>query len=263
MSSTTTQLHAETVNMTFNDHSPSLHLTTTMPPPPKPTFLTIPLELRLEIYSLLLTLPPLPPPSPVYRSPPSPPRSPSPSRPEHYHAAIILTCRQTHFEATPLLYSLNTFKADPKFLTAVPSPLIDSKYIPLIRHWSIKIRLDHPTPSLSSSSSQACLPNHTPATLSRVFSNAHSLTITLWQASFMGGVGISQLARFERVRNVRRVKIQGMMPGFGRYVRWLEGQMRKPVPVCTVESKEGEEEYEYEEYEPEDEWEGRRLNGWS
>ncbi|KAK4223871.1 hypothetical protein QBC38DRAFT_372233 [Podospora fimiseda] len=219
-----------------------MSLTASIPSPPAPTFLTLPLELRHEIYSHILTLPPLPPPSPVYRSPPSPPRSPSPSLPKHY-TAILLACRQTHHEATPLLYTLNTFKADPDLLTAVPSPLINDKYIPLIRNWSIKIRLDPPPHSH---------PEWSSTHLTRAFNNSHSLTITLWQASFMGGVGISQLSQFESVRGVRSVKIQGMMPGYGRYVKWLEKQMMKPV------GKDVEQDYE-----PEDEWEERRLGGWS
>ncbi|KAK4163584.1 hypothetical protein QBC43DRAFT_319352 [Cladorrhinum sp. PSN259] len=241
MTSTTTTTQLQTA-MTSNEQPPTLIHLITMPSLPKPTFLTIPLELRLEIYSHILTFPPPPTPAPVYRSPRSPPRSPSPERPRH-NTALLLTCRQTHHEATSLLYSLNTFKADPLLLTSLPSPLVDTKYLPLIRHWSIKIRLDPPPSEI---------PEYTPATLCHAFNNSHSLTITLWQASFMGGVGIRELAAFECVRGVRSVKIQGMMPGFGRYVKWLEGQMKKPVGV----DMEGE-------YEPEDVWEGKRLSGWS
>lgn len=68
----------------------------------------------------------------------------------------------------------------------------------------------------------------------------------------MGGVGASQISRFENVRGVKRAKIQGVMPGFGRYARWLEGQMRLPIGVGIGEG-----------YVPEDEGEARRLSGWS
>ncbi|KAK4457650.1 hypothetical protein QBC42DRAFT_35050 [Cladorrhinum samala] len=261
---TTTTTQPETVDI--------IHLFT-INPRPNPAFLTLPLELRLEIYSHLLTLPPPPPPSPIYRSPPSPPRSPSSDSKPKFITAIIRTCRQTHHEAQPLLYTLNTFTADPVLLTALPSPLVDSKFLPLIRNWSIKIRLDSPlppshshSPSSSSSSSSSStpqsrsnlllLPLPSPAELAAAFSGAHSLTVTAWQASYMGGVGASQLSRFEKVRGVKRAKIQGVMPGFGRYARWLEGRMMLPFGGGN-QAKEGES------YVPEDEREARRLSGWS
>ncbi|KAL2266267.1 hypothetical protein VTJ83DRAFT_5619 [Remersonia thermophila] len=90
-----------------------------------PTFLTLPLELRLEIYSYLLVLPPPPPPEtqqPIYRSP----RFYTPSSTGQLsckvysdaklHPQILTVNSQIYHEAAPILYTRNTFSPTWVFL---------------------------------------------------------------------------------------------------------------------------------------------------
>ncbi|KAL1840214.1 hypothetical protein VTJ49DRAFT_697 [Mycothermus thermophilus] len=90
-----------------------------------PTFLTLPLELRLEIYSYLLVLPPPPPPEtqqPIYRC-----SRVFTSSTSHQcnrrilddaklHPQILAVNSQTYREAAPLLYTRNTFSPTWMFL---------------------------------------------------------------------------------------------------------------------------------------------------
>ncbi|KAK5657281.1 hypothetical protein OQA88_3343 [Cercophora sp. LCS_1] len=105
-----------------------------MPSPPKgPTLLTLPLELRFQIYTHLLVLPTTPTAfdytTALYSLYSSPTTSslhhPSASRrdddtPPRIYPAVLRVCRQTHAEAIPVLYRLNTFLADDMLLSAVP-----------------------------------------------------------------------------------------------------------------------------------------------
>ncbi|KAL2160621.1 hypothetical protein VTH06DRAFT_1309 [Thermothelomyces fergusii] len=92
-----------------------------------PTFLTIPLELRLEIYSHLLVLPPPPPreslgavPRCSFAASRGLGSTETQSKPT-LHPQILRVNRQIYEEALPILYGQNTFSAHPVYLTARPS----------------------------------------------------------------------------------------------------------------------------------------------
>lgn len=63
--------------------------------------------------------------------------------------------------------------------------------------------------------------------VTKAFSGAEELTLCVYRAMFIGGVGVDVLRRFEGVRGVRKVKISGCISGFEGYVRWLEGVMMR------------------------------------
>ncbi|KAK4041815.1 hypothetical protein C8A01DRAFT_34193 [Parachaetomium inaequale] len=150
-----------------------------------PIFLTLPLELRLEIYTHLLVLPPPPPRETLqttyrcsYAASPSPSssRTKTNSKPT-LHPQILRVSTQTYHEALPILYSQSTFSAHPVHLTAQPTlyhpycapcrpvttPLrinfipdtaprattaalaATNPNIPLIKKWHLRIRLDPPS----------------------------------------------------------------------------------------------------------------------
>ncbi|KAL2140919.1 hypothetical protein VTI28DRAFT_3068 [Corynascus sepedonium] len=94
-----------------------------------PTFLTIPLEIRLEIYSHFLVLPEPPPPeilqtthrcSFAASTSPGSLTTKTNNRPTLY-PQILRVNTQTYHEALPILYSQNIFSAHPVLLTAQPA----------------------------------------------------------------------------------------------------------------------------------------------
>ncbi|KAL2131678.1 hypothetical protein VTI74DRAFT_4745 [Chaetomium olivicolor] len=252
-----------------------------------PTFLTLPLELRLEIYTHLLVLPPPPPPaklSPTYRcsyatshSPHSPSSSTTANAKPRLYPQILQANTQTHAEATPLIYTRNIFTPRPALLTVLPTlydptthktcsrrPVTAPHLASLIRRWHVRVRLDAPPPA-----------SWTRGAVANAFSHAEELTLEVWQATFMGGVGVETLRVFEGVRGVRKVRVIGLGNGmgFGGYARWLEGRMRKRLEIggrggrwegiCDNAGQGGEGEEGEGEYVPVDEMEERRLRGWS
>ncbi|KAL7816931.1 hypothetical protein V8C44DRAFT_322017 [Trichoderma aethiopicum] len=232
-------------------HSPH-EASSTMPPKyteptstssstPKVGFMSLPLELRFQIYTHLLTIPPPPSSSSSsFSSKPQPPShaalsatSPSPHEPSHIHPAILLANRQINWEATPFLYSANIFIAHPSLLTTFPRlrnwypPLREAKTLtPLIRRFHVQIRLDLPLPFDREKARDA-------------FSGLDELSIDAVQAMFLG-VDCTNLAVFELVRGVKRVSVGGSTTGFEGYIDWLVGAMMSPVgtevapyePVC-------------------------------
>ncbi|KAI7151881.1 hypothetical protein KC352_g28234, partial [Hortaea werneckii] len=118
--------------------------------------LSLPPELRNEIWLNLL----------VYISSPSQslsaiehqkPLSPSSSGSgqPHIYANILRTCKQAYMEATPILYGENTFNAHPSLLATLPSlllstlpvrlvrpPVTHPRVARLIRKFSLHVRLD-------------------------------------------------------------------------------------------------------------------------
>ncbi|AEO56089.1 hypothetical protein MYCTH_2300594 [Thermothelomyces thermophilus ATCC 42464] len=123
-----------------------------------PTFLTLPLELRLEIYSHLLVLPPPPPREslrPIYRCSFAASRalgSPTGtnSKPT-LHPQILRVNKQTYHEALPILYGQNTFSAHPVQFTARPTlyhPYC-SPCRPVTTVTPVGVEYDHPKSSSS------------------------------------------------------------------------------------------------------------------
>lgn len=151
-----------------------------------PTLLTLPVELRLEIYTHLLVLPPPPPLETQqticrcsYSS--SPPQTPSqPDNKPRLYPQILAANTQTNHEATPILYTHNTFAAHPVHLTASPTlyhPYYShNKPVPTtnppnqitpkneIKKWRLRLRLDS-------------IPQWDKPTIAAAFSHAHELTL--------------------------------------------------------------------------------------
>lgn len=254
--------HAVITTITTDTISHLLAMTIHQPP----SLLSIPLEIRLEIYNHLLLLPPnvTNKPKPPIRYNYQPPgycavldktlpgllvaRVPTPEADRDadpiLHPAILSVCAQTHAEASPLLYKHNWFRADGDLLTALPRlrswypPVTSPAMTSMIRKWHIRIKLDS-TPAWPA------------AVVTSAFSGAHELVLELWQGTFFGGVGAEALRLFEGVRGVGKPRVTGIPPGFGGYVRWLVRTMKLPA---------GEEKVEYV---PADEVERKRLDGWS
>ncbi|GAB1314046.1 2EXR domain-containing protein [Madurella fahalii] len=244
-----------------------------MPREHPPTFLTLPLELRLEIYKHLLTLPP--PPSrkdhpTTYRC------SLAASCPTAHPAAklypqILRVNSQVNAEATPLLYTHNTFTLTKFNLPTifmpwvVYPPVTTPRLAALIRRWHLRLRMDPPaaaqrSPQSDSDSRSSPSPSPSPEPpapqpldIPATFSHAETITLDLWRGTsgFLFGVGADVLRPFEQVRGVRHVRVEEMVYGFERYVSWLAGMMK---------SREGER--VGEEYVPVDDAEGKRLVGW-
>ncbi|EAQ90738.1 predicted protein [Chaetomium globosum CBS 148.51] len=152
-------------------------------PRDRPTFLTLPVELRLEIYTYLLVLPPPPPRETLqatYRcsyaaSPSGSSLTTTNSKPTLY-PQILRVNTQTYYEALPVLYGQNTFSAHPVRLTAQPTlyhpyctpcrpvaTILGTNFAPtaisgerkpalsttnpnthLIKKWHLRLRLDPP-----------------------------------------------------------------------------------------------------------------------
>ncbi|KAK0635391.1 hypothetical protein B0T17DRAFT_39919 [Bombardia bombarda] len=211
-------------------------------PPPKPSsFLSIPIELRIEIYKLLLILPVSAKPSIHHKST----TSSNNKQKQHHtlHPAILSTSRQTHHEALPILYQHNIFLAHPLHLTSLPR--LRPWYPPhtnqsLIRRWHLPLQLDLLPPPWSVSA------------ITSAFSHADELVLSVWQAVVFAGPGAEALRRFEGVRGVRRARVLGCPGGFERYVAWMEGVMMM----------EGDEGVAVGEYQCVDETERKRLSGW-
>ncbi|KAI1337484.1 hypothetical protein F5Y15DRAFT_425795 [Xylariaceae sp. FL0016] len=228
------------------DVSISLYLKPVRPPPsisppcpldhekPPPSLLILPLEIRLEIYTHLLTLPPLPSPSPSSSS--SSPSSTSISSssssssatdPPRLHPSILRVSRGLHAEAHHILYTLNTFLSHPTLLTTFPSfysphlpsrryaPVLYPSLAALITRFHVLLRLD-------------AEPRFSRAAATAQFSGKAELTIECWQAMWRGS-GPDALRLFEGVRGVRRACVRGSTGGFEEYTRWLESAMERPA----------------------------------
>ncbi|KAL7812232.1 hypothetical protein V8C26DRAFT_206129 [Trichoderma gracile] len=201
----------------------------TSPTTPGVGFMSLPLELRFQIYAHLLTIPPSP--SSSSRSSSSKPPShaalsatqpPSPRESSRVHPAILLANRQINWEATPFLYASNIFIAHPSLLTTFPRlrnwypPLREAKTLaPRIRRFHVQVRLDLPLPFDREQAREA-------------FSGLEELSVDVVQAMFLG-VDCANLAVFEAVRGVKSVRFGGSTTGFEEYIAWLVGVMTSPV----------------------------------
>ncbi|KAI0123018.1 hypothetical protein BJ170DRAFT_122428 [Xylariales sp. AK1849] len=188
-----------------------------------PTFLTLPLELRLEIYTQLLRLPSRGAAKPGFHS-----GHPTPGTgTSTIHPQILSACRQTHVEALPLLYRLNTYTAHPSLLASFPrlrpwyAPVSSASMASLIRRFRLRVRLDA-DPAFTAAAAQAA------------FSGMEEVEIEVWQAAYRGA-GREVLGLFEGVRGVKRARVTGSTGGFGEYAAWLEGVMMTPEGEAVAE----------------------------
>ena len=215
---------------------PHLMTPTTSPPPDNPqpiiTLLTLPLEIRLEIYTYLFLLP-------AYT-----PHQDTDLVHARVHPALLATCSQIHAEAAPLLYAANSWQAHYALLAALPRlrachrPVIAARPRAAMRRWRLRVRLDVLCPFTTDAAAEA-------------FSGADEVELEVRQATFWGGAGVEALGALHGVRGVRRVRVFGSTAGFGGYLHWLAGSMTAPVGA------------EVGEYVATDETERKRLCGWS
>ncbi|KAI0444580.1 hypothetical protein F4803DRAFT_244594 [Xylaria telfairii] len=191
-----------------------------------PSLLSLPVEIRLEIYAHLLTTPPYPP-RPSSPASPSSATTPTPlSQQVPFHQlypSILRTCHQLHAECTPVLYSSNTFLAHTSLLTTFPSffspshprktyaPVRSASLASLVKRYRVRLRLD-------------AEPQFGRADVTAQFSGKSELVIEVWQAEWRGA-GPDALRLFEGVRGVRTARVTGSTSGFEPYARWLETAM--------------------------------------
>jgi len=180
--------------------------------------LSLPAELRLQIYAHLLSIPADD--LALLR------RLTSRNHLSSYvlptldlYPEILRVSRQTYTEAHAILYASNTYCAHACRLTSTPyllassKPVLSPRCIRLIKKWHIQVRLD-------------CDPNYNKQQATEAFTGAEELELEIWQAMF-GAAGEGVLKLFAGVRAVGKAKVTGSVtPGVKR---WLEYTMRKPV----------------------------------
>ncbi|RYP48948.1 hypothetical protein DL768_005220 [Monosporascus sp. mg162] len=177
--------------------------------PPPATLLTLPLELRLEIYSYLLTLP-----TTRQRR-----QQQTCTKDARLHPAILRACRQLHAEALAFLLETNEFEAHPTLLASFPrlfpfpagSPVRDAAQAARVRRLRVRVRLDVELPDDGDERV-------------RQLSGLRELVLDVWQAGWRAA-GPRNLRRFEAVRGVGRARVVGSTGGFEDYARWLENTM--------------------------------------
>ncbi|KAH6611067.1 hypothetical protein Trco_001087 [Trichoderma cornu-damae] len=185
------------------------------PSAPKVGFMSLPLELRFQIYALLLSIPPQPKSSSHHHL------SSRSEAPSYVYPAILLANRQINWEATPFLYS-NMFVAHPSLLATFPrlrswySPLREAKaLVPRIHRFHVQIRLDLPLQFDRKAAAES-------------FSGVDELSVDVEQSMFLG-VGYDNLTVFDQVRGVKNLYISGSTTGFEDYIAWLRYAMTSPV----------------------------------
>ncbi|EME86716.1 uncharacterized protein MYCFIDRAFT_151750 [Pseudocercospora fijiensis CIRAD86] len=168
--------------------------------------LNLPSELRNQIYEELLIL-----------------KNHENQRNPRIHANILPTCHKIHAEATPILYTCNTFLAHPTLLAALPRFLLDrltltplplpithARVAKLIKRFFLHVRLDTD-------------PRFSKTQATESFSGVEELEIEVFQSSY-GTCDFGVLRLFEGIRGVGRARVQGSV-GDGGYARWLERSM--------------------------------------
>ncbi|KAF7550917.1 hypothetical protein G7046_g7864 [Stylonectria norvegica] len=178
----------------------------------RPTgLMSLPLEIRLDIYSYLFDMP-------AY--------SRHRTCDAKVHANVLRVNKQINYEATQFLYSTQTFLAHPNLLASFPrlrawyDPVKTASVLPRIRKFHVDIRLD------------CDLPYEEKAVIES-FSGLDELDIDIQQSMYLG-VGHGNLAKFEGVRGVKKVRIHGSTTGFEEYLLWLEAAM-KSEPDAKIE----------------------------
>lgn len=212
--------------MAFPCHAPFARtslLTTPTPPPSPPNepslFLTLPAELRNEIYGLVLTTPY----APTLRKLSTRGHVSDYILPKlHLTPALLRTCRQIHSEAHSILYATNTFAAHPSLLSSLPylvsprRPVLTGAGLRKIRKWYVRVRLDV-DPKFSAAEAEAA------------FSGAEELEIDVFQAMY-GSCDFEVLRLFEGVRGVGTATVS-CGTGCKDYAMWLQHVMMLPKDV--------------------------------
>ncbi|RYP20425.1 hypothetical protein DL765_002801 [Monosporascus sp. GIB2] len=183
--------------------------------PPPATLLTLPLELRLEIYGYLLTLPTM-----CQRR-----QKQADTKDARLHPAILRACRQLHAEALAFLLETNEFEAHPTLLAAFPrlfpfpagSPVRDAAQAARVRRLRVRVRLDVELPDDGDGDGDERV---------RQLAGLRELVLDVWQATWRAA-GPRNLRRFEAVRGVGRARVVGSIGGFEGYARWLENTMMR------------------------------------
>ncbi|RYP25619.1 hypothetical protein DL767_008330 [Monosporascus sp. MG133] len=178
--------------------------------PPPATLLTLPVELRLEIYGYLLTLP-------------TTRRRRQHTKDARLHPAILRACRQLHAEALAFLLETNEFEAHPTLLASFPrlfpfpagSPVRDAAQAARVRRLRVRVRLDVEFPDGGDGDADEKV---------RQLSGLRELVLDAWQTDWRAA-GPRNLRRFEAVRGVGRARVVGSIGGFQDYARWLENTM--------------------------------------
>jgi hypothetical protein len=185
---------------------------------PKPTFLTLPGEIRNHIYALLLVIPP-----------PSTTTALGEKSPIYPH--ILRVNRQIHAEALPILYGENTFIAHPTLLCGLPQlrrwldPVTAPALIARIRKYHIFVRLE-------------CDARFSKEAATEAFSGMEELTIEVFQSQFRGS-GNEVLRLFEGVREVGRARVFGSIGEWPGYVEELTRRMMSKEGYELEEKREG------------------------
>jgi hypothetical protein len=172
--------------------------------------LSLPGEIRNQIYCLLLIAPSPYVPRPLGKNP-------------LLYPQILRVCHQIHREAKEILYGYNIFIAHYSLLSSLPQlrrwhdPITSSALIALIRRYHIYVRLD-------------CDPRFTAETAREAFTGVEELTVEVFQAQF-GSSDYQVLRLFEQIRGVRNARVFGSITAFPEYATWLEYSMVSPEGV--------------------------------
>ena len=177
-------------------------------------FLELPPEIRVQIYTLLLTS--------SYR-PGAHECNPGRGKPG-LTASILRVSRRLYSECSTLLYDLNVFQAHPAllaslpFMTEISRPILNPVNSSLIKRYYIEVRLDSD-------------PFWNGYDLKKAFSRCRELHVVSWQASF-GNCGLDNLFPFVHVRGIGKARVEGssVSPEFGR---WLEVVMESEEDEWT------------------------------
>lgn len=165
-------------------------------------FLGLPGEIRNQIYELLLVIP-------IHPSVKQDRSSTS-----GIHPQIMAASRQTHREASAILYGCNTFISNESLLTSMPRlrawhmPVTAPQYVKMITRYHMHVRLD-------------CDARFKAEAATTAFSGLDELTVAVWQAQY-GSSGYEVLRLLEGVRRVKKATVSGSVTSFPVYKTWLE-----------------------------------------
>ena len=180
--------------------------------------LALPAELRNCIWQLLLVQSTQG--APAIRTYISTGASETVRRSNRFCANVLKTCKTINYEATPILYGENVFRAHPSLLAALPSllriklpPVTHPRVAKLIQRYYIHVRLDTD-------------PRFSKRQVEESFTGVEELELDVFQAMY-GSCDFTVLKLFEGVRGVGRARVQGSI-GDGQYANWLARTMEMP-----------------------------------